>query len=160
MLLAVVTVYFNISVYKEVSRQEKQIAANQVSLEAKEKILKNKKAFYTTLNLVVLILLCRIPARICIVVLLLSKEKFPENVTHITIYLLTYIPVLNSLFNPLIYAVRIRSFRAAFIQLLSRKTFSQAEEHERKISGPRQIGVSAELGQSGARRTDAWQGNE
>ena len=55
MLLAVVTVYFNISVYKEVRRQEKQIPANQVSLEAKEKILKNKKAFYTTLNLVVVI---------------------------------------------------------------------------------------------------------
>ena len=48
---------------------------------------------------------------------LIEEEKFPENVNHITIYLLTYIPVLNSLFNPLIYAVRIRSFRAAFIQL-------------------------------------------
>ena len=41
-------IYMNVAVYKEVSRSEKQIAANQVSLEAKEKLLKNKKAFYTT----------------------------------------------------------------------------------------------------------------
>ena len=41
-------VYFNIAVYKEVRRNERHIAANQVSLEAKEKLIKNKKAFYTT----------------------------------------------------------------------------------------------------------------
>ena len=150
MLLAVVSVYFNVSVYKEVRRQERHIAANQVSLEAKEKLLRNKKAFYTTLIVLLVILLCYIPTRICIVVLLLSKEKIPGKVTHITIYLLTLMPVLNSLFNPLIYAVRIRHFRVAFIQLLSRKTIAQAQELERKIFGPRQIRVSAnaELGQS------------
>ena len=42
-------VYFNVAVYKEVRRNERHIAANQVSLEAKEKLLKNKKAFYTTI---------------------------------------------------------------------------------------------------------------
>ena len=41
--------YFNFSVYKEVRRNEKQIFANQVSLEAKEKLLKNKTAFYCTI---------------------------------------------------------------------------------------------------------------
>ena len=38
--------YFNVSVCKEVRRNEKQIIANQVSLEVKKKLLKNKKAFY------------------------------------------------------------------------------------------------------------------
>ena len=38
-------IYFNRAVYKEVRRNEKQIATNQVSLEAKGKLLKNKKAF-------------------------------------------------------------------------------------------------------------------
>jgi len=137
MLLAVVAVYFNVSVYKEVRRQETQIAVNQVSLQAKKKLLKNKKAFYTTLIVLLVILLCYIPTRICIVVLLLSKEKIPENVRHIAIYLLPLMPVLNSLFNPLIYAVRIRHFRVALIQLLSRKTIAQAEQLERKIFGPR-----------------------
>ena len=159
MLLVVVSVYFNVSVYKEVRRQEKHIATNQVSSEAKKKLLKNKKAFYTTFIVLVVILLCSIPTRICIVAVLLSKEKIPENVSHIVIYLLTLMPVLNSLFNPLIYAVRIRHFRVAFIQLLSRKTMAEAQELERKIFGPRQIGVSAnaEHGQRVPPREDAWQ---
>ena len=61
---------------------------------------------------------------------------------------------MNSFFNPLIYAVRIRYFRVAFIQLLSRKTIAQAKELERKIFGPRQIGViaNAERGQNRASR--------
>ena len=162
MLLAVVSVYFNVSVYKEVRRQERHIAANQVSLEAKRKLLRNKKAFYTTLIVLLIILLCYIPTRICIVVLLLSKEKIPENVTNIAIYLLTLMPVLNSLFNPLIYAVRIRHFRVAFIQLLSRKTTAEAQNLERKIFGPRQnrVSANAEHGQSAVHREDAWQEND
>lgn len=39
--------------------------------------------------------------------------------------------------------MKIRCFRVAFIQLLSRKTTAQAEEFERKIFGTRQIGVIA-----------------
>ena len=163
MLLVVVSVCLNVSVYKEVRRQEKNIAANQVSLEAKKKLLKNKKAFYTTLIVLLAILVCYIPTRICVVVVLLSKEKIPENVSNIAIYLLTLMPVLNSLFNPLIYAMRIRHFRVAFIQLLSRKTIVQAQELEKKIFGSRQIGVianHAEHGQSVPRREEAWQEND
>ena len=78
--------------------------------------------------------------------------------------LVTLLPVVNSLLNPLIYAVRIRCFRVAFIQLLSRKTIAQAEELERKIFGPRQIGVTANVHRhrkhSGASREDEQQGNE
>ena len=70
--------------------------------------------------------------------------------------------MLNSLFNPLIYAVRITYFRVAFIQLLSRKTLAQAEEFDRKIFGPRQIGVIAnvEQGQNTSSQDDLQQGNE
>ena len=42
-------IYLNISVYREVCRNEKQIIANQVSTEVKERLLKNKKAFYCTI---------------------------------------------------------------------------------------------------------------
>ena len=48
---------------------------------------------------------------------------------------------MNSLFNPLIYVVRIRYFRVAFIELVTRKSTAQAEELETKIFGPRRIGV-------------------
>ncbi|XP_078384683.1 beta-1 adrenergic receptor-like isoform X1 [Oculina patagonica] len=156
-------IYFNVAVYKEVRRSEKQIAANQVSLEAKEKLLKNKKAFYTTTIVLAVIFLCYIPVRFCAVIVVSFKDRIPANVGHTVLLLFALLPVLNSLFNPLIYAVRIRYFRVAFIQLLSRKNIARAEELERKIFGPSQIGVIAnvEQGQNRAsREEDEQQGNE
>ena len=144
-LLIILPVFFNVSVYKEVRRNKKQIAANQVSLEAKEKLLKNRKAFYTTLIVLVVILLCYFPTNICVVALISFKEKIPPNIMITALLVISLLPVLNSLFNPLIYAVRIRNFRVAFIQLLSRKTTAQAEELERKMFRPTQTGVSGNL---------------
>ena len=138
-LLILLPVYFNVTVYKEVRRNEKQIAANQVSLEAKEKLLKKKKAFYTTLIVLLVILLCYIPANICVIILLSFKERFPPNITVNTLFLFNLMPVLNSALNSLIYAFRIRYFRVSFIQLLSRKTVLEAEEFEKKIFGAGQI---------------------
>ena len=134
-LLIILPIYLNVSVYKEVRRNNKQIAHNQVSLEAKEKLLKNKKGFYTTVILLLVILLCYIPTRICVVILISLKERIAPSIRATAIYLLTLLPILNSLFNPLIYATRIRYFRVAFIQLLLRKPTAQAEELERKIFG-------------------------
>ena len=132
-LLLVFPIYFNVSVYKEVCRNKKQIAANQVSLEDKEKLLNKRKAFYTTVIVLLVILLCYIPVNICLIILLSFKKRIPPNITVNTSFLLDLLPVLNSLFNPLIYAFRIRYFRVSFIQLLSRKSISEAEEFEKKI---------------------------
>ena len=142
-LFFLMMVYFNVSVYKEVRRNERHIAANQVSLGAKEKLLKNKKAFYTTVVVLLAIFLSYIPVNIFSLFLGGFKDKIPTNVGQIVLYSITLLPVLNSLFNPLIYIVRIRYFRIAFIELLTRKTTAQAEELERNIFGPRQIGVIA-----------------
>jgi len=71
------------------------------------------------------------------------KNSIPINVKYIMFNLVPLFPVLNSLFNPLIYAVRIRYFRVAFIQLLSRKTTAQAEQLERNMFGPKQVRVVA-----------------
>jgi hypothetical protein len=140
-------VYFNVSVYKAVRRNEKQIAANQVSLEAKEKLLKKKKAFYTIIILLLAMFVCYIPVNICINIVNSFKETIPTYDGYAALSLDTLLPVLNSLFNPLIFAVGMRLFRVAFIQLLSRKTISQAEELERKIFGPRQNRVIANVEQ-------------
>ena len=156
-------IYFNCVIYKEVRRNEKQIAANQVSLEAKEKLLKNKKAFYTTTVVLLVFIVCFIPVNICFGVLASTANRNPANGVQTAIYLLPLIPVLNSLFNPLIYSVRIRCFRVAFIQLLTRKTVSQAEELEKKMFGPRQIGVITNVEQEQnirASREDVRQGRE
>ena len=137
-------VYLNVSVYIEVRRSEKQIIANQVSLEAKEKLLKNKKAFYCTIIVLLAIFLCYFPANISVAIMIsFLKDSIAINVKNIMYHLLTLLPVLNSLFNPLIYAVRIRYFRVAFIQLLCRKTAVQAEQQERNIFGRKQVRVVA-----------------
>lgn len=56
-MLIILLIYFNISVFKEVRRNEKEIAANQVSLEVKEKLLQKRKALYTTVIVLLIILL-------------------------------------------------------------------------------------------------------
>ena len=160
----VLVVYFNVSVYKEVRRNEKQIIANQVSLEEKKKLLKNKKAFYCTVIVLLTIFLCYFPANISILVMVsFIGDSIAINVKQIMVYFLTLLPVLNSLCNPVIYAVRIRSFRVAFIQLLTRKTVVQAEQFERNMFGPRQLRVVASSEQ-GERRVsrggEVLQGNE
>ena len=141
-LLIILPICFNASVYKEVRRNKKQIAANQVSSEAKEKLLKKRKAFYTTVIVLLVILLCYLPSNICAVILISFKESIPLNTGFGALSVCTFFPLLNSLFNPLIYAVRIRHFRVAFIQLLSGKTISQAEELEKKIFGPKPAGFN------------------
>ena len=152
-LLIILPVYFNVSVYKEVLRNQKRIAANQVSLEAKERLLKKRKAFYTTTIVLLVILLCYVPSSICSAIMVSFKEKIPSSVMVTTLFAATIFPILNSLFNPLIYAFRIRYFRVAFIQLLARKkTISQAEEVEKKIFGLKQI--------VGNGNVDAGQGNQ
>ena len=74
---------------------------------------------------------------------------------YIIFNIVTLLPVLK--FNPLIYAVRIRYFRVAFIQLLARKTFAQAEQLERNMFGRRQTGIvaSAEQGENRVSRGSA-----
>ena len=159
-------IYFNCVVYKEVRRSVKQIAGNQVSLEDKEKILKNKKAFYTTIVVLLASFLCHIPRNIFLAFFVSTRVTERKNTDGIetAIYLLPLIPVLNSLLNPLIYAVRIRYFRVAFIQLLSRKSTAEAEELERKIFGPGQIAVTANVEEGenigGSANREEQQGNE
>ena len=78
-LLIILPIFFNVSVYKEVRRNKKQIADNQISFEAKGKLLKNRKAFYTTVIVLVVILLCYIPTNICVVILTSFKERIPQS---------------------------------------------------------------------------------
>ena len=148
-LLIFLPIYFNVSVFKEVRRNKKQIAANQVFLEAKKKLIKDKKAFHTTVIVLLVVLLCYIPTNICTAILMSLQERIPSNIKLTFFYLFILLPVLNSLFNPMIYAVRIRYFRVAFIQLLSRKAISQAVELEKKIFGQKQITVDDSNGSAG-----------
>ena len=79
-------------------------------MEAKEKLLKKKKAFYTTLVVLLVILLCYILPNILLVILASFKERISTILRVIALYVFSLLPILNSMFNPLIYAVRIRHF--------------------------------------------------
>ena len=136
-------IYFNVTVYKEVLRNKKQIITNQVSLEAKAKLLKNRKSFYTTTIVLFAIFVCYIPVNVWVVILSVSKNTISVKVRNIVLHVTSSFPVLNSFINPLIYAVRIRYFRVAFIQLLSRKTLPKAEELKKRIFRSRQSRAGA-----------------
>ena len=135
--------YFHVTVYREVRRNTKQIITTQVSLKAKAKLLKNRKSFYTTTIILFAIVVCYIPGNVWIVIIAASKSTIPVNVRHVVFNVTSSLLVLNSLLNPLIYAVRMRCFRVAFIQLLSRKTLSKARELEKRIFGSGQSGAGA-----------------
>ena len=61
-------VYCHVVIYKEVRRNTQQIIANQVSLAVKEKLLKNKRAFNTTVVIVLTLFLCYIPTCVWLIV--------------------------------------------------------------------------------------------
>ena len=54
-------VFIHVVMYKEVRWNARQIIANQVSLEVKEKLLKNRKAFNTTVVILLTLFLCSTP---------------------------------------------------------------------------------------------------
>ena len=71
-----------------------------------------------------------------------SNGKIPSEAGQIISSLFGFLVVLNSSINPLIYTVRIRQFRVTFIQMLTRKTFAQAEELENKIFGSNHVRIA------------------
>ena len=135
-------VYCHVVIYKEVRRNTQQIIANQVSLAVKEKLLKNKRAFNTTVVIVLTLFLCYIPTCVWLIVLISLDGENSSDVGHIASFSITFLVLLNSSINPLIYTARIRHFRVAFFQMLTRKTFARGEELEHKMFGENRVGVA------------------
>ena len=143
-ILAVIliVVYCHVFIYKEVRRNTQQIIANQVSLAVKEKLLKNKRAFNTTVVIVLTLFLCYIPTCVWLIVFIFLDGEKSFDVGHIAYFPITFLVLLNSSINPLIYTARIRHFRVAFFQMVMRKTLAQAEELEKKMFGANRVGVA------------------
>ena len=59
--------------------------------------------------------------------------------------------MVNSFINPLIYSVRLRQFRVAFIELLLKKNRAEAEEFEKKMFGTQNAAPNVEDNQGGDR---------
>ena len=135
-------VYCHVVIYKEVRRNTQQIIANQVSLAVKEKLLKNKKAFNTTVVIVLTLFLCYIPIWIWLILFIFFNRENSSDLGQIAFFPIIFLQALNSSINPLIYSARIRHFRVAFFQMVMRKTLAQAEELEKKMFGANRVGVA------------------
>nr|XP_058950127.1 adenosine receptor A3-like [Pocillopora verrucosa] len=143
-ILAVISivVYCHVVIYKEVRRNTQQIIANQVSLAVKEKLLKNKRAFNTTVVIVLTLFLCYIPIWIWLILFIFLNGENSSDLGQIAFFPIIFLQALNSSINPLIYTARIRHFRVAFFQMVMRKTLAQAEELEKKMFGANRVGVA------------------
>lgn len=137
-----VIVICHIVVYIEVRHHEKQITSQQVSLEARQKFVKEKKALKTTTIIIVTAFLCYFPT----ISMTYFIEAAAENVAYIVFFLAIALTLLNSLMNPLIYAGRNRQFRVVFVHLLLRRSPEQAEEIEMRVFRPPNAALRTQVG--------------
>ena len=108
-----------------------QIRAQQVAvkMESRQKFEKEKKALKLTTYVVLTMLLFYFP--ITVIRLVLSKVSL--NITYIILFIGGFIPILNSVANPIIYAARLRQFRVAFLEIILRKNFTEAQQIEMRL---------------------------
>lgn len=106
--------------YHETRRHQKQIATHQVSLEARGKFLKERKAFKVTATVLFFLILCYLPSIVARTLISYSVVN-SVNLAYVALSTAYTTAILNSLVNPIIYCVRIAPFRVAFIQLMSGK---------------------------------------
>ena len=117
-----IVIFCQVTLYYETRRHEKQITANQVSEDDKQKFVKEKKALKLTTTVLFVLVLTYLPL---IVVTILYKTSIESsNAAHIA----SEMVLINSLINPVIYCIRRRQFRVAFIEILFRKSNLQAQE--------------------------------
>ena len=139
-----------ILVYKEARRHEQQILSEQVSEEARANFKKEMKALKLTTIILVTIFICFfLPTLILFVTWEIFKEFFSPDVKTLVRHFGLLPVIINSVLNPVIYTVRKREFRVAFIELILKKNFQEAEEFERKLFRSTNNAVRQQDGQEG-----------
>ena len=127
MFLCIATIFFcQVVLYFETRRHEKEIATQQVSVEVREKFVKEKKAQFklTTITLFFLMLsyLPLIASRLLVSTFVITSV----NSAYFAFFTGVFTACSNSLFNPIIYCVRIQQFRVALKEIVLRKSNVQA----------------------------------
>ena len=125
----------SVVVYREARRHEIQIAELQASVEARERFLKEKRALKLTIIIVVMVFLNYMPIISFRFIRRALKDKVSLDILHAMYFPAASCVIFNSFVNPLIYSVRSRQFRIAFIEILLRKTNAEAEEFEMRLFG-------------------------
>ena len=125
--VAIVT-FCQIVILQETRRLRKRIAAHQISLEDRQKFLKDKRAFQLTTMILFALVLTSLPL---FVVRILITNSIIHSLTasYISLMSAVFVAILNSLINPIVYCIRIREFRVALIEILKRYATAQVVEH-------------------------------
>ena len=128
-----VVIFCQVSVCCEIRRHEKLIAAQQVSEDAKERFLNDQKATKITTAIVVAAVISYVPMCVFRAFLLKFGKHISLNVAYPCQIFIGTLVMFNSFVNCLIYAVRVRAFRVAFIEVLFKRNSHQAEQIEMKL---------------------------
>ena len=139
---------FQVVVYKKAMCHEKQILAQHVSVEIRAKFKREKKASkLTTIILVTIFMSFFFPLVSVFVTWHVFGETISPEVKTVVRHLV-YVPmIINSVVNPVIYTVKKRQFRVAFIELILRKSLQEAEEFHRRMFGSWNNAVRPQIGQ-------------
>ena len=130
--------YCHFSVYLETRRHQRQIADQQVTQETRKQLLKDRRAFKVTSLIVAAILLCSLPMIVFKIVITKFPSLVPLEEKYMLFLSITSMNLLNSFIDPIIYAVRLRKFRVAFIDIITcgTTTLVEEEENEMRIARP------------------------
>ena len=115
-----ILIFCHFAVYREARSQILKIATQQISTEAREVFLKEKKALNTTTMVIGVVFLSFVPLIIFRPVL--KSLIGPPPWKFVLLYALKSLALCNSVCNPLIYCARNREFRKAFERLLRRQS--------------------------------------
>ena len=124
--------FCQVVLYREARRHQRQTADQQISMEVKQRKLKEKKALKTT-TIVLFFLLLNYSPLIFVQILFNIYVIESENSRDILTLTVIFSVIANSFVNPIIYCASVRQFRVAFIQLIFRKSHAQAEGIETRV---------------------------
>ena len=152
-VLIVFIVFWQVTVYREVRRHEKELSTQQVTEEARQEFLKDKKAFKLTAIFVSLLFICYIPICAVRIVVVTKRSNMSIQAMYACFFSAVWVVLLNSFLNPIVYSVRMRQFRVAFVELTCRTVnITEAEEIEMRVFGSHNAVGQAGRGQERAQQ--------
>ena len=112
--------------YYETRRHEEKIALQQVSVESREKFLREKKALKQTTTVIFCLIICYLPIIISRVFISTFVVLNSVNSVYFVHFTGVFFVISNSLLNPIIHCVRMKKFRLALKELVFSKGNIQA----------------------------------
>ena len=117
--LCIASIYScQVVLYYETRRHEKKIALQQVSVEAREKFLREKKALKQTTTVIFFLIICYLPIIISRVFISTFAVLNSVNSVYFVHFTGVFFVISNSLLNPIIHCVRMKQFRLALKELV------------------------------------------